>query len=217
MSHDLRTPLASIKASATTLLADDVHLDAETVHQLLQTIDEEADRLNELVSNLLDMSRLQAGALAARVLRRGPRRDRRHARLVSLGDRAGGVVVDVPGLPAPGPCRPRARRAGGGERRRQRARAGRRRSSRCGSRRPASGDRVDLRVIDRGPGIPPSDRERVFQPFQRLGDARTRRRRRRARARGRRGFTEAMGGELQLEDTPGGGTTMTFAFRAAST
>jgi two-component system sensor histidine kinase KdpD len=74
------------------------------------------------------------------------------------------------------------------------------------------GDRVDLRVIDQGPGIPMSDR--VFQPFQRLGD------------RGRvtpngvglglavaRGFVEAMGGEILVEDTPGGGTTMVLSLR----
>ena len=78
--------------------------------------------------------------------------------------------------------------------------------SRCASRPGAVGDRVDLRVIDHGPGIPPAERERVFQPFQRLGD----------HARNgagvglglavARGFVEAMGGELPIEDTPGGGT-----------
>ena len=78
------------------------------------------------------------------------------------------------------------------------------------------GNRVLLRVIDRGPGIAPADRDRVFQPFQRLSDSRNR------GGAGvglglavARGFTEAIGGELQLEDTPGGGATMTFAFRKA--
>ena len=66
VSHDLRTPLASIKASSSTLLADDLHLDDGDVHQLHQTIDEEVDRLNELVSNLLAMSRLQVGRAATR-------------------------------------------------------------------------------------------------------------------------------------------------------
>ena len=65
-----------------------------------------------------------------------------------------------------------------------------------------AGGRVDLRVVDRGPGIPPDERERVFQPFQRLGD--------RPHGDGvglglavARGFVEAMGGELTVEDTPG--------------
>ena len=66
---------------------------------------------------------------------------------------------------------------------------------------------VDLRVVDRGRGIPAADRERVFQPFQRLGDN--------PNGSGvglglavARGFVEAMGGELAMEDTPGGGCTM---------
>ena len=65
---------------------------------------------------------------------------------------------------------------------------------------------VVVRVADHGPGIPPSDRERVFRPFQRLGDGTP----------GgiglglavARGFAEAVGAELTVEDTPGGGTTM---------
>src|SRR5205085_1627193 len=63
VSHDLRTPLASIKASATSLLSEDVAFEPAAVRALLETIDEESDRLNALVGNLLDMSRLQTGAL----------------------------------------------------------------------------------------------------------------------------------------------------------
>ena len=82
VSHDLRTPLASIKASATSLLQPDVDWPPETRRELLQAIDEETDRLDTLVGNLLDMSRLQTGALeldAARRRARGgrPGRDRR--------------------------------------------------------------------------------------------------------------------------------------------
>jgi two-component system sensor histidine kinase KdpD len=79
-----------------------------------------------------------------------------------------------------------------------------------------AGDRVDVRVIDQGPGIPPRERDRVFQPFQRLGDG----------AGGQpsgvglglavaKGFVEAMGGELTVEDTPGGGTTVVTSLRVA--
>ena len=63
VSHDLRTPLAAIKASVTSLLQDDVEWTPEARREFLETIDEETDRLNALVGNLLDMSRLQAGAL----------------------------------------------------------------------------------------------------------------------------------------------------------
>ncbi|MDQ1436509.1 MAG: two-component system, OmpR family, sensor histidine kinase KdpD, partial [Acidimicrobiaceae bacterium] len=66
VSHDLRTPLSSIKASSSSLLARDVTFDAEAQRSLLETIDVEADRLNDLVGNLLDMSRIQAGALVVK-------------------------------------------------------------------------------------------------------------------------------------------------------
>ncbi len=78
----------------------------------------------------------------------------------------------------------------------------------------ALGDRVELRVVDRGPGISDDDKERVFVPFQRLGDT--------DNTTGvglglalSRGLTEAMGGTLTAEDTPGGGLTMTVSLPAA--
>jgi two-component system sensor histidine kinase KdpD len=73
---------------------------------------------------------------------------------------------------------------------------------------------VDLRVADRGPGVPPSKRGLVFMPFQRLGDS--------AQGEGvglglavAKGFVEAMGGEVEIEDTPGGGLTIVFRLRSA--
>lgn len=63
VSHDLRTPLSAIKASATVLLHQDAALDADARHDLLSAINEETDRLNRLVGDLLDMSRIEAGAL----------------------------------------------------------------------------------------------------------------------------------------------------------
>ena len=76
--------------------------------------------------------------------------------------------------------------------------------------------RVTVRVVDRGPGIDPADREQVFQPFQRLGDSR------RGAGAGvglglavARGFTRAMGGDIHIEETPGGGTTMLVELQRA--
>jgi two-component system sensor histidine kinase KdpD len=214
VSHDLRTPLASIKASVSTLLAPDLRLDEDTVHQLEQTIDEEVDRLNEIVSNLLAMSRLQVGALQLSCTDVGLDEIVGRA-LVSLGDRAGGVVVDVPdSLPRVHVDPALAERAIANVVDNALAWSPPEQSVRVEA--ATLADRVVLRVVDRGPGIAPADRDRVFQPFQRLSDA---------RGRGgagvglglavARGFTEAIDGELQLEDTPGGGTTMSFAFDAA--
>ena len=69
------------------------------------------------------------------------------------------------------------------------------------------GDCIQLKVIDQGPGIPPADRDRVFQAFQRLGDQ--------PNGTGvglglavAKGLTEAIGGSVEIEDTPGGGCTM---------
>ena len=63
VSHELRTPLASIKGFATTLLRQDVKWDEATQHDFLRIIEEEADRLTEIIDNLLDMSQIEAGAL----------------------------------------------------------------------------------------------------------------------------------------------------------
>jgi two-component system sensor histidine kinase KdpD len=213
VSHDLRTPLSGIKASVTSLLQKDVEWSDDARHEFLLTIDEESDRLNALVGNLLDMSRLQTGALDVSLSAVGVD-EVIPAALASIGARAADVVVDVdethprvladPGLleralanvivnaldhsPRGEPVRVVA---------------------------GAAGDAVDVRIVDRGPGVPAAERDRVFLPFQRLGDA--------GSGEGvglglavAKGFVEAIGGNVEIEDTPGGGLTMVFRLKAAT-
>jgi two-component system, OmpR family, sensor histidine kinase KdpD len=213
VSHDLRTPLASIKAAATSLLSDEVTWSPEAVTSFCETINDEADRLNTLVGNLLDMSRLQTGVLHLDVRPVGLD-EVVYAALASLSHDADKVTVDVPEtLPRVIADSALLERAIANlvdnaltwspEGRTLRVEAGR-----CG-------DRIDFRVVDRGPGIPQAQRQAVFRPFQRLGDG----------AAGKdgvglglavaKGFVEAMGGELTLEDTPGGGLTSVVSLPAA--
>ncbi len=210
VSHDLRTPLASIKASATSLLQDDVEWTPEARQVFLATIDEEADRLNILVGNLLDMSRLESGVLEVD-LRPVALEEVVAQALASLSQLSTPIEIHVseqlprvladPGLlervvanvvsnalrysPDDRPLRIEAGQVA---------------------------DRVHLRIIDQGSGVRPDDRERIFEPFQRLGD--------RGTSTGvglglavARGFTDAMDGELTLEDTPGGGLTTVISLR----
>jgi two-component system, OmpR family, sensor histidine kinase KdpD len=213
VSHDLRTPLASIKASVSSLRDDDVAWSPDATAEFLETIEDETDRLSDLVANLLDMSRLQAGALTLvndvvgfdEIVPKA---------LASLADRGRGVDVEVPEtLPRmdvdPGLL--------------ERAVANLVANARVWSPAPgsvhlrgsAAGGRVELRVVDRGPGVSPAERERMFEPFQRLGDRST------SDGLGlglavAQGFVQAMGGELSVEDTPGGGLTMVIGFTAVA-
>jgi two-component system sensor histidine kinase KdpD len=214
VSHDLRTPLASIKASATSMLSDDVTWSDNAVKGFCETISTEADRLNTLVGNLLDMSRLQTGALRLSVKPVGLE-EVTFAALASLSRDATKVGVDVPEtLPRVAADPALLERAIANlvdnalnwtpEDQPVRVEAGQ-----CG-------DRVDLRVVDRGPGIPAEEREAVFQPFQRKGDGAS------ATRAGvglglavAKGFVEAMGGELTLEDTPRGGLTSVVTLKLA--
>ena len=210
VSHDLRTPLSGIKASVTSLLQEDVEWTPEARHEFLVTIDEESDRLNALVGNLLDMSRLQTGALDVSLSAVGVD-EVIPAALASIGARAAEVEVDVdethprvladPGLLERALANVIANalnHSPPGEH--VRVVAG------------AAGDAVDVRIVDRGPGVPADERDRVFLPFQRLGDA-GRRRRRGTRPRGRERVRRGDRRRVEIEDTPGGGLTMVFRLR----
>jgi two-component system sensor histidine kinase KdpD len=211
VSHDLRTPLSSIKAAATSLLQQDVDWTPQATRELLTAIDEETDRLNTLVGNLLDMSRLQSGALQLAIRDVGLE-EVVPAAIKGLGERGSAVDVSVdetlPRVHADAALLERAVAnvvdnavAWSPPGKAVRVEAG------------AIAGRVDLRVVDQGPGIPADQRERVFLPFQRLGDQ--------SNGTGTglglavaRGFVEAMGGEIAVEDTPGGGLTMVVSLDA---
>ena len=205
VSHDLRTPLAGIRSAAETLRTHDDLLTAEDRGALLDAVVQSTARLTTMVSDLLDMSRLQTGAVRPnlvetaldevldRALKDLPGAERVHvgplpaalvdpallervlANLLSNALRHGDVVI-VSGEQA--------------------------------------GRRVTLRVCDDGPGVVQADRPRMFEPFQRLGDA--------PAGAGvglglavARGLTEAQGGILTAQDAPGGGLMMELDLAAA--
>ena len=210
VSHDLRTPLASIKASVSSLRQTDVHWTEEDEADLLANIEQNADRLDALVGNLLDMSRLQTGSLApflraiavdevAPVALRGL--DGGDALQIVVPDDLPLVRAD-PGLlervlanlfsnalrhsPPDSPPALLARE---------------------------DGDRVVLEVVDHGAGVPGDLKERIFEPFLRLEE----------RSPGvglglavAKGFAEAMGGTIAAVDTAGGGLTMRVTLPAVA-
>ncbi|MEV5897098.1 DUF4118 domain-containing protein [Nonomuraea fuscirosea] len=217
VGHDLRTPLASARAAVESLRSTDVTWTETDRGELLATADESLIKLNRLVSNLLDMSRLQAGALGVRLEPVAIEDVLPHA-VDDLGPLRDRLEVDIPpGLPeiSADPAllervlvnliTNAVRHSPGGEPVRLTA----------GTDGGTDGGDVQIRVIDRGPGIPAEAHERVFLPFQRLGD--------RDNHAGvglglalSRGLTEAMGGTLTPRDTPGGGLTMIISLRRAS-
>ena len=205
VSHDLRTPLASAKASVASLRSSDVEFDEPDRAELLATAAESLDRLDRLVANLLDMSRLQAGALGISLVEVGAEEVVPMA-LDDLGPEGRTVTVRVPeDLPMlhadPGLLERILVNVLGNALRYSPPDSP---PMLTGS---THGDSVELRVIDHGPGIPSDRWDDVFLPFQRLGD--------RDNHTGvglglalSRGLTEAMGGTLTPEETPGGGLTM---------
>lgn len=212
VSHDLRTPLTSIKASATSLLQRDVYWDAETQREFLIAIDEETDRLTRLVSNLLDLTRIQGGALKpemepydieeviGRVVDRlTPLLGTRPIQVeiapmlptlcfdyVEVAQVLANLIENAVHYSDPGtPITVTTER---------------------------TGDAVRVQVRDRGFGIPAADMARVFDPFYRV---RRDDRPRRVRGTGlglaiSRGFVEAHGGAISVASTVGQGSTFAF-------
>ncbi|MYW67330.1 DUF4118 domain-containing protein [Streptomyces sp. SID8379] len=213
VSHDLRTPLAGIKASVSSLRSEDIEWSPEDQAELLAGIEEGADRLDHLVGNLLDMSRLQTGTVTP-LIREIDLDEVVPMALVGVPDPELNVDLDIPeSLPMVTVDKGLLERAV--------ANIVENAVKYSPSEEPvlvaasALGDRVELRVVDRGPGVPDEAKDRIFEPFQRYGDA--------PRGAGvglglavARGFVEAMGGTLTAEDTPGGGLTMVLTLRGAT-
>ncbi|MET9495099.1 sensor histidine kinase KdpD [Streptomyces sp. NPDC006552] len=212
VSHDLRTPLAGIKAAVSSLRSPDVDWSPEDRAELLAGIEAGADRLDHLVGNLLDMSRLQTGTVTP-LVRETDLDEVVPMALVGVEDPELSVDLDIPeSLPMVSVDKGLLERAVANI------------VENAVKYSPPDapvlvsastlGRRVELRVVDRGPGVPDEAKERIFAPFQRYGDA--------PRGAGvglglavARGFVEAMGGTLGAEDTPGGGLTMVLTLRAA--
>jgi len=214
VGHDLRTPLASVKAAVSSLRQEDVEWTSAERAELLATIEDGADRLQGLVGNLLDASRLQAGVVSTS-LERVRLEELVGRALIGLGSLAR-VVLDIPeelpdvladvGLAervlanllenalqhgGPGEISVHGRASAGGD--------------------------IVCEVVDHGPGVPARDLAALFVPFSSgtgpPGD----------RGAGNlglglsvaRGFAEAMGGSLEPSGTPGGGLTMRLTLRRA--
>jgi two-component system sensor histidine kinase KdpD len=211
VSHDLRTPLAGIKLAVTALRRQNVRLPEEVRAEMLETIESYSDRLESLVGNLLDMSRISSGSAAPLT---APVTWRDAIEEALRGTPAGAIRVDLaPNMPlidadlgmlervianiaenalkyAPGADVVIVGPSSGSAMATLNGRP-------CG----------ELRIVDHGQGVPAANVITMFEPFQRLDDA--------ADGLGiglglavAKGFTEAMDGELSAEPTPGGGLTM---------
>jgi two-component system sensor histidine kinase KdpD len=212
VSHDLRSPLAAAAAAVSCLRSPDLQVTAADQDELLATAEESLDLLSRLATSLLDVTRLQAGARSV-FPRPADLAEIIACSLAGLGPSGRSVQVDLPPrLPKVVADPPVIERvianlianalryspAGSPSRLTASARRG----------------RIELRVIDCGPGVPEADRERMFAPFQRLGDT--------GSTTGiglgltvSRGLTEAMRGTLRPAQTPGGGLTMTMSLPTA--
>lgn len=212
VSHDLRSPLAGIKAAIGSLRSSDVEFSEEDRAELMEAIETSTDRLDALIGNLLHASRLQLDSLSV-AARAVDVAEIRPAVLEGVPDPDRIVWGVEPGTPAAWVDSGLLERVVANLV--ENAVRHTPPSSPVLVQVSAVEDRVEIRVVDRGPGIPPEARERIFLPFQRYGDV--------PAGDGvglglavARGLTEAMGGTLEAEDTPGGGLTMVVSLRRAT-
>jgi two-component system sensor histidine kinase KdpD len=210
VSHDLRTPLAGIKALTTTLLQEDVTLPPEVVCEALKGIDEETDRMTRLVGDLLDLSRIEAGVLRPTresVLLAELIDDTLHRLSTTLAGRdvVREIVSDLPLVPLDyvqmqqvltNLLENAVRYTPEGT------------SITVGA--GLDEGEVEIRIVDHGPGVPTDQRERIFDRFYRLEHHETEKHGTGMGLAISRGLVEAHSGRLWVTETPGGGATFRF-------
>ncbi|HET7144105.1 MAG TPA: ATP-binding protein [Anaerolineales bacterium] len=218
VSHELRTPLTSIKGFATTLLADDVVWDADHQRDFISTINEEADKLCDLVEQLLDLSKMDAGVFKLSPIRQHPGiliaaaaphlqalTGQGHSLIIDASDALPDVIADTQriGQVLENLVENAAKYAPGGTAIKVSARV--------------NDGFVEISVADEGPGVPISDREKVFQAFYRAGDKAT------LKVKGAglglticRRLVDAQGGRIWIEQTNGPGTIICFTLPSVS-
>ena len=215
ISHNLRTPLTSIKAAASALLSSWSRLEVEERRELVELIYDESDRLERLVRNTLELSRIRAGGLErnpepvdiADLVRHAVRRlapiSRKHLVRLAVDDTLPDVVLDVAMMEQIllNLLENALRFAPPG-------------SEILVTAAPDGDDRWSLRVVDHGPGVAAKDRDHVFEEFVssdgRLGSTGT--------GLGLaivRSLVVAQEGDVRYEDTPGGGATFVCTFPLA--
>jgi two-component system sensor histidine kinase KdpD len=209
VTHNLRTPLAAIKAAASTLRATDLDLDAADRTELLDTIYDETERLERLVTNILELSRIRAGGLE---LRRQtvdlPDLAQAAIRRLRPLARAHRVRLDVPGDVREVDVDVQMMEQVFGNLLENALRFAPPGSEILVTARPGRGE-VEVSVADHGPGVPAAERDRIFEEFARVET--------RADAGGTglglaivRSLVTAHGGRVWCEETPGGGATFRF-------
>ena len=215
VSHDLRTPLASIMASAGGLLQENVSWSDEERKEFARAIEHEARRLNQLVGNLLDLSRIEAGSLQLEKgwYDLGVLVDEVLGRLRPL-TRQHQVVVDIPEDLEPVPLsyveidqvlsnliENATKYASTGTEIRLSARR--------------EGDEIRVEVSDQGPGIPPEALSHLFEPFYRVSRGRSQPKGTGVGLAVARGLVEAHGGRIWAENRPEGGARFIFTLPMA--
>ncbi|MEU9387937.1 ATP-binding protein, partial [Streptomyces sp. NPDC048279] len=209
VGHDLRTPLAAGWAAVTSLRSREVEFSPDDRDELLATAEESMARLSRLIDNLLDLSRLEAGVLTLNLRATALEEVLPAALADTPAVDVHGEPENLPPLLADPPLLERviANLVGNAARYSPPGKPVLVTAS-------ALAGRAELRIIDRGPGLPAGGRDRLFEPFQRFGDTDN------TTGLGlglalARGLTEAMDGTLTPEDTPGGGLTMVVSLPLA--